>query len=179
MAVWHRFCSAPSAHASALNWNRSRIGARGVTGVAARSIQWLLTRRLVFFVDDIDQVGLKREIISAGRRLSMGANEQPVFSFDRQRRTKTPRNAESSCASGVPPIGRNSDRPARSGEMQISTRPAGRPVPTGKPIARKFARGSASMTPRSERKRRNAAIPTRRAEVRRSAGDCRGRTSSA
>jgi hypothetical protein len=33
-----------------------------------------LTRGLVFFVDDIDQVGLKREIIFAGRRLSMGAD---------------------------------------------------------------------------------------------------------
>jgi hypothetical protein len=54
----------------------------GVTGVGARSIQWLLTRGLVFLVDDIDEVGLKREIIFAGRRLSMGADEQPVFPFD-------------------------------------------------------------------------------------------------
>jgi hypothetical protein len=57
----------------------------GVAGVAARSIQWLLTRGLVFLVDDIDQVSLKREIIFAGRGLSLGADKQPVFSFDRQR----------------------------------------------------------------------------------------------
>ena len=56
-----------------------------VTGVPARSIQWLLTRGLVFLVDDVDQVGVKREIIFAGRGLSMGADEQPVFSFDRER----------------------------------------------------------------------------------------------
>jgi hypothetical protein len=42
-----------------------------------------------------------------------------------------------------------------------------RPAPTGKPIARKFARGSASMTPRSGRGPKNASGPTRRPEVHR------------
>src|SRR5580704_18499959 len=51
----------------------------------ARSIQRLLTRGLVLLVDDIDQIGLKRQVILAFRRLSMGAKKQPVFPFGRQR----------------------------------------------------------------------------------------------
>jgi hypothetical protein len=60
-------------------------------------------------------------------------------------RTKTPRNAERASASGAPPIGRRFERPARSGELQISTRSGRRTVPIGKPISKKSAPSSASM----------------------------------
>jgi outer membrane protein OmpA-like peptidoglycan-associated protein len=48
-------------------------------------------------------------------------------------------------------------------------------VPTGRPIARKFARGSASIGPRSERRPKNAAIPARqghRDEATKLASEC-------
>jgi hypothetical protein len=74
--------------------------------------------------------------------------------------TKTLRNAERASASGAPPIVRRPERPIGSGDWQILTSPAWRPVPTGKPIARRFAHSSASIALRRERGSKNAAIPT-------------------
>jgi hypothetical protein len=51
----------------------------------------------------------------------------------------------------------------------IATKPGWRTVNIVRPILRRCARGSASIRPRSERGRKNAAIPKRRVEVRRDA----------
>jgi hypothetical protein len=50
----------------------------------------------------------------------------------------------------------------REASQKISTRSGRRTVPTGKPIASRFAHSSASMRLRSERRPKNAAILVRR-----------------
>jgi hypothetical protein len=79
--------------------------------------------------------------------------------------TKTLRNAGRASASGAPPIQRRDERPIESGDQQILRSPGRRAVPTGRPISIAREPVSASIRLPSARKRRNAAIQTRWAEV--------------